>query len=163
VIAAATAMGLVVGGNIGYVIFLYEAGKPSVAQVTGMWTDGAYGGNATLRIFPDGTFTATGLPPDTSTSSAGTDVTVQALPAHEHGTWQLARGDGSWYVVCSLTGGPQFQFFLVGSASASFTYVQGQFDDPTIDSFENSPASPGCFLLRAAPHGHPEPARRHRR
>jgi hypothetical protein len=67
---------------------------------------------------------------------AGTDVTIQALPAHEHGTWQLNRGDGAWYVVCSLTGGPQFQFVFVGSASANFTYVQGQFDEPTVDSFD---------------------------
>jgi hypothetical protein len=84
-IVAVTLLGLVVLGNARFLIGAYEDGRPSVAQVTGAWTDSADGGTATLRIFPDGTVTATGLPPDTD-SSTGSDVTVQALPADEHGT-----------------------------------------------------------------------------
>jgi hypothetical protein len=94
-----------------------------------------------LRIFPDGRFTATGLPPDTSASGTR-DVTVRALPADEHGTWQLTGGYGEWHVLCSLSGGPQFQFSIVGPGSpgspleAEFTYIQGEFDSPITDFFD---------------------------
>lgn len=78
-ILAVTLLGLVVLGNARFLIGAYEESRPSLAQVTGTWTDSAGGGTATLRMFPDGTFTATGLPPDTD-SSTGRDVTVRALP-----------------------------------------------------------------------------------
>jgi len=140
-IVAVTALGLVVLGNTEFLVSSYEQGRPSLAQVAGTWTDSGVGGTATLRIFPDGSFTATGLPPDTS-SSGGRDVTVRALPADEHGTWQMIRGDGGWHVLCSLDGGPQFQFYIespgstVGRLEAEFTYVQGEFYSPIIDFFD---------------------------
>lgn len=113
-----------------------------MSQVAGTWTSG---NGATLDILPDGTFTATGLPPDTDSSTGG-DITVRALPADEHGTWQMTRGDGTWYLLCSLGSGPQFQFDVVPSTSrgepplrANFTYVQGQFDLPAIYGFDRQP------------------------
>jgi hypothetical protein len=138
---AVTALGLVVLGNTEMLIYSYQQGRPSLAQVAGTWTDSGAGGGATLRIFPVGRFTATGLPPDTS-SSGTRDVTVRALPADEHGTWQMTRQDGGWYVLCSLSGGPQFQFDIVGPGppggplEAEFTYVQGEFDLPITDFFD---------------------------
>jgi hypothetical protein len=140
-IVAVTALGLVVLGNTELLISSYQQGRPTLAQVAGTWTDSGVGGGATLRIFPDGSFTATGLPPDKSASGV-TDVTVRALPADEHGTWQMTRQDGGWYVLCSLSGGPQFQFDIVGPASpggpleAEFTYIQGEFDSPITDFFD---------------------------
>jgi hypothetical protein len=140
-IVAVTALGLVVLGNTEMLIYSYQQGRPSLAQVAGTWTDSGAGGGATLRIFPDGRFTATGLPPDTS-SSGTRDVTVRALPADEHGTWQMTRQDGVWYVLCSLSGGPQFQVYIVGPGSpggpleAELTYVQGEFDSPITDFFD---------------------------
>ncbi len=140
-IVAFTALGLVVLGNTEFLISSYQQGRPSVAQVAGTWADGGVGGGATLRIFPDGSFTATGLPPDKSASGVR-DVTIRALPADEHGTWQMTRGDGVWYVLCSLSGGPQFQFGILPPASpggpleAEFTYIQGEFDSPITDLFD---------------------------
>jgi hypothetical protein len=121
-IAALTLLGLVVFGNVRFLISLYDDGRPSLAQTTGTWTDSDVEGTATLRIFPDGTFTATGLPPDTD-SSTGTDI-VRALPADEHGTWRMIpRNYGGWWLLCSLSGGPQFNFeiFLVQPEDAAFT------------------------------------------
>jgi hypothetical protein len=156
-IAAVTLLGLVVFGNVQLLISGYEDGRPSLAQVAGTWTDSAVGGTATLRIFPDGTFTATGLPPDTD-SSTGHDVTVQALPADEHGTWQMTRGDGEWYVLFSLSGGPQVRFDIVPPSQggdllgANFTYIQGQFSLPTIWGFDRTSPDPGYSAgLRASP------------
>jgi hypothetical protein len=100
-IAAFTTLGLVVAGNAWILISSYEEGRPAMSQAAGAWTDGD---GATLRILPDGTFTATHLPSDTD-SSTSRDVTVQALPADEHGTWQMTRGDSTWYLLCSLSGG----------------------------------------------------------
>ena len=140
-IVAVTALGLVVLGNTEFLISSYQQGRPSLAQVAGTWTDSGAGGGATLRIFPDGSFTAAGLPPDTSASGVR-DVTVRALPADEHGTWHMTRGDGVWHVLCSLSGGPQFQFDIVPPASpgsppeAEFTYIQGEFDSPITDFFD---------------------------
>jgi hypothetical protein len=141
-IAAVTVLGLDVAANAWFLVCAYQEGRPPVAQVAGAWTDSVDG--ATLQIFPDGTFTATGLPPDTD-SSTGRDVTVQALPGDEHGTWQMTRGDGAWHVLFSLSGGPQFQFYIVAPASpgdplsANFTYVQGQFGTPTVYGFDKHP------------------------
>ena len=140
-IVAVTALGLVVLGNTEFLISSYQQGRPSLAQVAGTWTDSGVGGGATLRIFPDGSFTATGLPPDTSASGVR-DVTVRALPADEHGTWQMTGGNGVWYALCSLSGGPQFQFAILPPASpgspleAEFTYIQGEFDSPITDFFD---------------------------
>jgi hypothetical protein len=58
-----------------------------------------------------GTFTATGLPPDTD-SATGKEVTLQPVLADEHGTWQITGGQGTWYLLCSLSGGPRFQLYL---------------------------------------------------
>jgi hypothetical protein len=150
-ILAVTFLGLVIFSNVRFLIGAYEAGRPSLAQVTGTWTDGAtdgaVGGTATLRIFPDGTFTATGLPPDTD-SSTGSDVTVQALPADERGTWQMTSGDGGWYLLCSLSRGPQVRFDIVlpdkpsGVVGADFTYIQGQFSLPTVWVFDRTSPDP---------------------
>ena len=147
-IVAVTALGLVVLGNTELLISSYQQGRPSLAQVAGTWTDSGVGGGATLRIFPDGSFTATGLPPDKSASGV-TDVTVRALPADEHGTWQMTRGDGGWYVLCSLNGGLQVHFDLVPPIqpgellAANFTYVQGQFSLPTVWGFDRTSPDPG--------------------
>lgn len=146
-IAAVTLLGLVVLGNARFLISAYEDGRPSLAQVAGTWTDSAAGGTATLRVFADGTFTATGLPPDTD-SSTGHDVTVQALPADEHGTWQMTRGDGEWYVLFLLIRGPQVRFDIVPPIQpghllgASFTYIQGQFSLPTVWGFDRTSPDP---------------------
>jgi len=146
-ILAVTLLGLVVLGNARLLIGTYEEGRPSLAQVTGTWRDSADGGTATVRMSPDGTFTATGLPPDTD-SSTGRDVTVQALPAREHGTWQMTSGDGGWYVLCSLSGGPQIRFDIVLPSQpgellgANFTYVQGQFSLPTVWGFDRTSPDP---------------------
>jgi hypothetical protein len=140
-IVAITALGLVVVGNTEFLISSYQQGRPSLAQVAGTWTDNGAGGGAMLRIFPDGSFTATGLPPDKSASGVR-DVIVRALPADEHGTWQLTGGYGVWHALCSLSGGPQFQFDIVPTASpgspleAEFTYIQGEFDSPITDLFD---------------------------
>jgi hypothetical protein len=143
-VLAVTALGLVVLGNTEFLIFSDDQGRPSLAQVAGTWTDSDVGGRASLRIFPDGSFTATGLPPDVSSpSSGGPDVTVQALPRDEHGTWQMVREDGGWYELFSLSGGPQFQLYISGPSgspggplSATFTYVQGEFSSPITDFFD---------------------------
>ena len=145
-IALAVGLGLLVLSNAWLVLWVNSSddqGKPTQAQAVGTWTDSVVGGTATLRIFPDGTFTATGLPPDTD-SSTGKDVTVRALPADEHGTWQITRGNGSWYVLCSLSGGPQFDFNTgpPNPLSALFTYVQGQFSMPTVWGFDRTSPNP---------------------
>src|SRR6266851_4423305 len=140
-IALVAGLGLLVLGNAWLVLRLYDQGRPTQAQVVGTWTDSD---GAVLQVLPNGTFTATGLPPDTG-SSTGRDVSVQALPADEHGTWQMTRGDGTWYVLYSLSGGPQFQLYILsptspdGPLSANFTYVQGQFDLPTTYGFDKQP------------------------
>jgi hypothetical protein len=147
-IAAVLLLGLVVLGNARLLISAYEDGRPSLAQVTGTWTYSAVGVTATLRIFPDGIFTATGLPPDTD-SATGIDVTVQALPADERGTWQMTHGDGVWYVLCSLSGGPQIHFDVVPPTQpgeqlgAVFTNIQGQFSLPTVWLFDRTSSDPG--------------------
>jgi hypothetical protein len=64
-------LGLVVVGNTEFLISSYQQGRPSLAQVAGTWTDNGAGGGATLRIFPDGSFTATGLPPDNPLRGSG--------------------------------------------------------------------------------------------
>jgi hypothetical protein len=127
-IALVVGLGLLVLGNAWLVLRLYDQGRPTQAQVVGTWTDSDGANGAALQILPNGTFTATALPPDTD-SSTGRDVTVQALPADEHGTWHMTKRDGGWYVLCSLSGGPQFQLYIVpptspdGPLSANFTYA----------------------------------------
>lgn len=134
-VALAASLGLLALASAWLLLWVNSAdyqGKPTQAQVAGTWTgnDGAV-----LWVWPNGTFTATALPPDAG-SSTGKDVILQPLPAEEHGTWQVTRGDGTWYVLCSLSGGPQFQLSIgppttpAGLLSANFTYVQGQFDVP---------------------------------
>jgi hypothetical protein len=142
-IAAVTAAGLVVAGSVWALIASYEGGRPSVAQAAGTWAQA--GGDASLRIFPDGNFTASGLPADTD-SATGRAVIVRSLPADEHGTWRMTRGDGTWYLLCSLSDGPQFTFDMSPASQgdqvgAVFAYVQGQFSVPTVTLFEK--LSPG--------------------
>jgi hypothetical protein len=144
-IVAVTALGAVILGNAENLISAYQQGRRSLALVAGAWTDSGAGGGAMLRISPDGSFTATGLPPDESSSGIRA-VTVRALPADEHGTWQMTSGDGRWHVLCSLSGGPQFQFDIAdpgspgGPLAAEFTYVQGEFDSPITDFFDKQAA-----------------------
>lgn len=66
-------------------------GTPTRAQVTGTWV-GDYG--ATLVLSPDGTFTASGLPPyvGDATGFPGTPGLPQN-PASGHGTWIIGPGD----------------------------------------------------------------------
>jgi hypothetical protein len=137
--AAVAGLSLVVAGHVWAFIAANEDGRPSVTQVAGTWRESSTG--AVLRLSPAGTFTAARLPPDVD-DGPGAEVTVRALPADERGTWHMARGNGSWYVVCSLTGGPQFRLVIVlGSRrddppGALFTYIQGQFSSPVLYVFD---------------------------
>jgi hypothetical protein len=83
-------------------------GTLTTAVITGTWNAGFIGPTPTIRFLPDGTFTATGLPPDVDPATG----LAPALPADERGTWRIARGGGTWYVLGSLTGGPQFTFTI---------------------------------------------------
>lgn len=66
-------------------------GSPTRAQVTGTWV-GDHG--ATLVLRPDGTFTATSLPPyvGDATDSFGTSGLLRNPPSG-HGTWVIGPGD----------------------------------------------------------------------
>lgn len=66
-------------------------GSPVRAQVTGTWV-GDHG--ATLVLRPDGTFTASGLPPyvGNATDAVGTTGLPQNPPSG-HGTWIIGPGD----------------------------------------------------------------------
>jgi hypothetical protein len=102
-------------------------GRPAPAQVAGTWVDGE---GATLTVQPDGHFTAAGLPADAS-DPAGDG---QPHPANGNGTWQITRGDGSWYVLFTESGGAQFSLAMGqpswpgGASSATFSYVFARYD-----------------------------------
>lgn len=116
------ALGLLVLGNVRFVISSYDQGRPVPAHVAGTWTDSD---GARLLVRPDGTFTAARLPADAN-DPAGHG---KPHPADGHGTWQITRGDGTWYVLFTLNGGSQFRldaanFAAPGHASsAMFSYV----------------------------------------
>ena len=121
------ALGLLVLGNVRFLNSSYDQGGPAPAQVAGTWTDSD---GATLQVLPDGTWTAAGLPADAN-DPAGDG---KPHPADGHGTWQITRGDGTWYVLFTLGGGSQFRldagnFASPGHAStAMFSYVFAQYD-----------------------------------
>jgi len=134
-IALVAVLGFVVFGNARFVISGYEQGRPTTAQVAGTWqgNDGA-----TIQVRPDGTFVAAGLPAD-SNDAAGDG---KPHPTHGHGTWQPVRGDGSWYVLFTLSGGSRFQLYLGSSVSradastATFSWVFARFNAVDIWYFD---------------------------
>lgn len=100
-IALSAALGFLVLGNARVLIQGYEQGRPSLAQLTGSWTSHQ---GATLKVLPDGTFMASGLPADRN------DPVGKGTPqAGGHGTWQITRGDGTWYALFTFSDGPQFR------------------------------------------------------
>jgi hypothetical protein len=128
------ALGLLVLGNVRFLTSSYDHGRPAPAHVAGTWTDSE---GATLQVLPDGTFTATGLPADAN------DPAGDGKPhsAHGHGTWQITRGDGTWYVLFTLSGGSQFRldaakFASPGHAStAMFSYVFARYNAVNLWAF----------------------------
>jgi hypothetical protein len=127
-------LGLLVLGNVRFLNSSYDLGRPAPAQVAGTWTDSD---GATLLVLPDGTFTATGLPADAN-DPAGDG---KPHPADGHGTWQITRGDGTWYVLSTLSGGSQFRLDAGNSASpgdastAVFSYVFAQYNAVNLWAF----------------------------
>jgi hypothetical protein len=125
--ALVAALGLVVAGNARLLISGYEQGRPAPSQVAGTWTDRE---GATPQVMLDGRFTAAGLPADAS-DPAGDG---KSHPADGHGKWQIAREDGAWRAVFTLSGGSQFEFNLESSASpgdastAMFSYIFPQYN-----------------------------------
>jgi len=121
------ALGLVVVGQAWFVTSSDNQGRPAPSQVIGTWTDSD---GATLKVLPDGTFTAAGLPAD-SEDPAGDG---KPHPAGGHGTWQIEREDGAWYVSFTLSGGSEFQFESLASATrghagtAVFAWVFPEFN-----------------------------------
>jgi hypothetical protein len=96
------ALGLLVLGNVWFLTSSYDQGRPAPAQVTGTWGDSD---GATVQVLPDGTFTAARLPADAN-DPAGNG---KPHPADGHGTWQISHGDGTWYVLFTLSSGSQFR------------------------------------------------------
>lgn len=134
-IALVAVLGLVVFGNVRFVLSSYEQGRPTPAQIVATW-NGSDG--ATILVRPDGTFVAAGLPAD-SNDPAGEG---KPHPTHGHGTWRPVRGDGTWYVLFTLSGGSQFQLYLGSSLSradastATFSWVFAQFNAVDIWYFQ---------------------------
>ena len=133
-IALLAALGLVVLGNAWFVISSDDQGRPSPALVEGTWTEGD---GTLLRVLPDGTFTAAGLPADAN-NPAGDG---RPHPADGRGTWQMSREDGVWYVLFTLSGGSQFQLYMgspgpLGTPpAATFSYVFAQSDAVNVGTF----------------------------
>jgi hypothetical protein len=133
-IALLAALGLVVLGNARFLIWADDDGRPSPAQVEGAWTAG---NRTTVRVLPDGTFTAAGLPADANDPA----VDGKPHPADGHGTWRFSREDASWYVLFTFNGGAQFQFLLVNPAAtgypptAALSYASAQGYPENVDEF----------------------------
>jgi hypothetical protein len=113
-IALLAALGLVILGNARLLTSPDDEGRPTTAQVEGTWTDGD---RTTVRVLPDGTFTAAGLPADPNDPAADR----QPDPADGHGTWRFGSEDGVWYVLFTLSGGSQFQFYVLNPATTGGT------------------------------------------
>ena len=128
------ALGLVVLGNARLLNSSYDQGRPAPAQVAGTWTDSD---GATLRVLPDDTFTAAGLPADAN-DPAGDG---KPHPADGHGTWQITRRDGAWHELFTLSDGSEFQLDAGNSASpgdpptAMFSYVFAQYNAVNLWAF----------------------------
>jgi hypothetical protein len=128
------ALGFLVLGNARFLTSSYDQGRPAPAQVAGTWTDSD---GATLQVLPDGTFTASGLPADAN-DPAGDG---KPHPGSGHGTWRITRGDGTWHVLFTLSGGSQFRLDAGNSASpgdastAMFSYLFAQYDPVSLWAF----------------------------
>ena len=109
-IALVAALGLVIQGNVWLATSPDDQGSPTTAQVEGTWTGGD---STTVRVLPDGTFTAAGLPADPNDPAADR----RPDPADGHGTWRFSFEDGDWYVLFTLSGGSQFQLYLLDPAT----------------------------------------------
>lgn len=129
------ALGLLVLGNARYLNSSDDQGRPAPAQVAGTWTDND---GATLQVLPDGTFTAAGLPANANDPAGD----AKPHPADGHGTWQITRGDGTWYVLFTLSGGSQFRLDAGNLASpgdasaATFSYVFAQYNPVNLWAFD---------------------------
>ncbi len=127
-------LALLVLGDVRFLTSSYNQGRLSTAQVAGTWADSD---GARLRVLPDGTFTAAGLPADAN-DPAG-DGTPH--PADGLGTWQITRDGGAWIVLFTLTEHSQFQlvpahFAKPGdAATAMFSYVFARYNAVNIWAF----------------------------
>ncbi len=65
-------------------------GSPTGAQVWGTWVGS---GGARLVLRPDGTFTASGLPPYVGQPTDFLDMLLGRNPPSGHGTWVIGPGD----------------------------------------------------------------------
>jgi len=117
-------------------------GSPTDAQVTGIWLGNA---GATLVMKPDGTFTASRLPPHVGQPTDLPGMLPGRNPPSGHGTWAIGPGDfgGSpesviFTLACSLPGGDcansNLTFELQAenpgpSGSPALFYYQGDPDD----------------------------------
>ena len=134
-IALLAALALLILGNARFLISSYTQGRPSPAQVTGTWTDSE---GATVHVLPDGTFTAVRLPADAE-DPAGDGKPHQA---EGHGTWQITRGDGTWHVLFTFSGGSQFRLDTGTFAetdhaeTAMFSYVFAQYNAVDLWAFD---------------------------
>jgi hypothetical protein len=129
------ALGLLVLGNARFLNSSDDQGRPAPAQVAGTWTDSD---GATLQVLPNGTFTAAGLPADANDPAGDGKL----HPADGHGTWQITRGDGAWYVLYTLSGGSQFRLDAGnfaspdGASAATFSYVFAQYNPVNLWAFD---------------------------
>jgi hypothetical protein len=118
--------------TIGVIAFwtwlLSPASDPLIGQtradVIGTWA-GQYSLDGMLHVYPNGTFTATGLPADAD-DAAGNG---QSQPSTADGTWQVA-GEGEVTFISSS--GSTFDLNLgdptsPGASTADFTSIYGQF------------------------------------
>jgi hypothetical protein len=134
VITLSAALALLVFGCVQFLISAYDRGRPAAAQITGTWTDSS---GSTLRVRPDGTFTAAGLPADAN-DPAGDG---KPRPGGGHGTWQITKGDGTWSTLFTLSGGAQFRLAVPSAyppghgSAAVFSYVFARYDAVNLWTF----------------------------
>jgi hypothetical protein len=133
-VALSATLALIVVGDVWFLTSSYNQGRPSTAQIAGTWADSS---GAKLRVLPDGTFTAAGLPTDAN-DPAGDG---KPHPADGHGTWQVTWDDGAWSVLFTLTGHSQFQLVPAhfakpgGTSAAMFSYVFARYNAGNIWAF----------------------------
>jgi hypothetical protein len=126
-VALLAALGLLVLGDARFLISAGNQGRPSTAQATGTWADSD---GARLRVLPDGTFAATGLPADANDAAGG----GKPHPADGRGTWQITWDGGAWGVLFTTTGGSQFELVPThlakpgGASTAQFSYIFARYD-----------------------------------
>lgn len=86
-------LGLVVLGNVRFLISSYDQGRPAQAQVVGTWKDSD---GARLQVLPDDTFVAAGLPADSSASRGGASTATLSYVFARYNAvdlWEFYRGN----------------------------------------------------------------------